>query len=236
MDTNRFGHLTKTLSAGSRRGLFHVLPLLLTGALGALSLPDAAAKKRKAKKKCKKPCGPCATCKKGKCKPKADGTGCGPDQICSGGVCLVPACGAGGPCRVFLSSIRYDGNLGGLNGADAKCQDLANAAGLPGSYKAWLSDSTSSPSSRFVPSTGPYQLVTGTTIAANFTDLTDGPLLAPITVTETGGGFGSSERVWTHSLSNGNAGADPGAHCANWSTNGPGAEGNDGSATNIDLG
>jgi len=84
-----------------------------------------------------------------------------------------------------------------------------------------------------VPSTGPYRLVNGTTIAANFTDLTDGPLLAPITVTETGGGFGSSERVWTHSLSNGNAGADPGAHCANWSTNGPGVEGNDGSATKI---
>src|SRR5215211_4295256 len=255
MIADRFDTLAQSLShTPSRRTALRLLGGAALGGLFTLGTGRTEAKRgghgkgkgtnKKGKKgKCTKklPDGTaCAggTCQRGSCVAAVPDpcARCSGDEVCSGGACLVPACGAGGPCRVFLSSIRYDGNLGGLNGADAKCQDLANAAGLPGSYKAWLSDSTSSPSSRFVPSTGPYRLVTGTTIAANWTDLTDGPLLAPITVTETGGGFGSSERVWTHSLSNGNAGADPGAHCANWSTNGPGAEGKDGSATNIDLG
>jgi hypothetical protein len=133
----------------------------------------------------------------------------------------VPACGAGGPCRVFLSSILHDGNLGGLSGADAKCQELAAAAGLPGTYKAWLSDSTGSPSTRFVRSTGPYRLVTGTTVAANFSDLTDGTLLAAIDVTEKGGGFGADAGAWTHTKIDGTPGGGgvSNLHCKSWSTN-----------------
>lgn len=42
---------------------------------------------------------------------------------------------------VFATSSRYTANLGGLAGADAKCQQHASAAGLPGSYVAYLSDS-----------------------------------------------------------------------------------------------
>jgi hypothetical protein len=143
---------------------------------------------------------------------------CTGDEVCSGGACVVPACGAGGPCRVFLSSILYDGNLGGLSGADAKCQALADAAGVSGIYKAWLSDSTGAPISRFTPSSGPYRLVNGTTIAGNWADLTDGNLAAPITVTETGGSVGPIPLVWTYTLSNGTAGGAFG-HCENWSTN-----------------
>jgi len=133
---------------------------------------------------CKKKCGPCKRCKKGKCKPKPAGTACA-GGTCQGGSCVtaaanVPpspplACGSGGPCRVFLSSTTHGGNLkgrsvSGLAGADAICQRLASDANLPGIYKAWLSDSFNSPTSRFVPSSGPYQLVNGATIAANFTE------------------------------------------------------------------
>jgi hypothetical protein len=73
-----------------------------------------------------------------------------------------------------------------LTGADAICQGLADDAELPGTYKAWLSDDTGSPSTRFVQSTGPYLLVTGGTVANNWQGLTSGTLLAPINRTETG--------------------------------------------------
>ncbi len=41
---------------------------------------------------------------------------------------------------MFVSSASYDGNLGGVTGGDSKCQGLADTAGLPGTYKAWLAD------------------------------------------------------------------------------------------------
>ena len=245
MDQTSFTATTRALGRlPSRRDVLRGLGAAGLG-LGSLRLSETEAAKHKKKKgkkgKCTKklPDGTlCAggTCQRGSCvaaatlDPCASCTG---DQVCRSGVCIEPACGAGGPCRVFLSSIRYAGNLGGLSGADAKCQGLADAAGLPGSYQAWLSDSTSSPSSRFVPSTGPYQLINGTTIAANFTDLVDGTLLAPINVTETGGGVGSSEVTWTHTLSTGNGGGDADSHCANWSSSAPVAAGDYGHATQL---
>src|SRR5262249_42934796 len=45
----------------------------------------------------------------------------------------------GVPKRVFVTSTTHDGNLGGLDGADAICASLAANAGLSGTYKAWLS-------------------------------------------------------------------------------------------------
>jgi hypothetical protein len=41
--------------------------------------------------------------------------------------------------RVFVTSTVYTGNLGGSAGADDKCQERADAAGLGGTFKAWLS-------------------------------------------------------------------------------------------------
>jgi hypothetical protein len=135
--------------------------------------------------------------------------GCNPDGSC------VAACGAGGPCLVFLSSTRHTGNLGGLAGADAICQQLASAVPLPGTYKAWLSDSVASPSTRFMQSSGPYRLVDGTTIANNWADLTDGNLAAQISTSETG--VVESSAVWTHTLPNGTAGGSGlNVHCDNW--------------------
>jgi hypothetical protein len=42
----------------------------------------------------------------------------------------------------FVTSTRHSGDLGGLEGADRICNDLAKAAKLPGTYVAWLSDSS----------------------------------------------------------------------------------------------
>ena len=85
---------------------------------------------------------------------------------------------------VFVSSVLYTGNLGGLAGADAKCQQLANAAGLAGTFKAWLSDSQNSPSSRFLKSKVPYVLPGGAQIAKSWNDLTDGVIQHAIDQTE----------------------------------------------------
>jgi hypothetical protein len=114
----------------------------------------------------------------------------GASEVCNG---VDDDCNSSTPeptnCRklVFVTSQMYDGNLGGLAGADAKCQARAQAAGLPGTYMAWISTSQGSPSTRFTRSTTPYVLVNGTVIANNWNDLTDGTIAAMITVTETGG-------------------------------------------------
>ena len=126
-------------------------------------------------------------------------------------------CGAGGPCRVFVTENVYSGMLGGLAGADKICQDLADSASLGGTYKAWLSDSTASPSTRFVHSTGPYELVDGTRIAANWAALTDGSLRAPITLTEWGNLVSDAYYVWTDTYVDGSGGTS-GEHCENWSS------------------
>ncbi len=90
--------------------------------------------------------------------------------------------------RVFVTSTVYPGNLGGLTGADAKCQTQAMAASLPGTYKVWLSDATGSPSTRFLTKpTIPYRLVDGTLIANNYADLVDGSQVLGVIKTETGG-------------------------------------------------
>ncbi|MCX2976373.1 DUF1554 domain-containing protein [Candidatus Marimicrobium litorale] len=98
---------------------------------------------------------------------------------------------------VFVTSESYTGNLGGLAGADQKCNDLAAAASLSGEYKAWLSDGIEAPNTRFTQSPYvSYTLVDGTVIAVGYEDLiapqppyggpfTDG-LLAPINLTELG--------------------------------------------------
>jgi len=91
---------------------------------------------------------------------------------------------AGGAKKVFLTSAVYSGDLGGVQGANAKCQSLATAAGLPGTFKAWISDSVSDPSSSFTQSPAGYIDTTGRIIATSWSDLTDGQLAFPINCDE----------------------------------------------------
>jgi hypothetical protein len=51
---------------------------------------------------------------------------------------------------VFITAATYDGNLGGLDGADAKCAAEASAVGLSGAYVALLSTETVDARSRLV--------------------------------------------------------------------------------------
>jgi hypothetical protein len=89
--------------------------------------------------------------------------------------------------RAFVTSKLFEGNLGGLAGADQKCQALADAAGLGGEFRAWLSDADTPITARFPASQGRYVRVDGVVIANNSSELALGKaLMAPISVDETG--------------------------------------------------
>lgn len=146
----------------------------------------------------------------------------GSEWVCSDAVSRLELLAFGK--RVFISSVFFDGDFGGLDGADAACQDLSIRAGLPGKYRAWLSDSTGSPVSRFTHSTTPYMLVDGTIIAENWADLVDGQLNDAIYLQEDGSPSPAISsllgQVWTSTDEAGSLNTAGGGdfHCENWST------------------
>jgi hypothetical protein len=117
---------------------------------------------------------------------------------------------------VFVTSQQYAGNLGGLAGADAKCQLLASNAGLCGTFMAWLSDSRTSASTRLSHSSNPYVLVDGTTmVAPNWTGLlSSGGPVNPILKDERGMVHSSTD-VWTNTTPSGDISS---ASCGDWTS------------------
>ena len=77
----------------------------------------------------------------GRCGNGGACTTCTTSQRCVSGACTPFK-------RVFATRTQYNGGLGGLAGADAKCALAATAAGLTGTFKAWLSDGTTDALSR----------------------------------------------------------------------------------------
>jgi LruC domain-containing protein len=150
-----------------------------------------------------------------------------PDASCVPvGGCPVPSAPAH---RVFLTQATFTGNLGGVAGADSKCQAAAGAAGLSGTWRAWISDGQGrSPSSRFVKANVPYVRCDGVRIADNWADLTDGAIQNPINVTETGDApMGGGNFIWSFTRTNGTPGLfnngsfacyGTNCHCFNWTS------------------
>lgn len=132
----------------------------------------------------------------------------------------LPAFASSGS-KVFLSSIAYDGNMGGLTGADAKCQALAAAAGFTGTFKAWLSSSFVQMKDRLT-GNGPWVRLDGVKIADDRADLLDGTLAAPINVNEQGA-YAGDELAWTDTTADGST--FPNASCSDWGNNGAGVGG-----------
>jgi hypothetical protein len=142
------------------------------------------------------------------------GHACPSGMFCSGGTC-------GTGRRVFITSTIYTPDFGGLAGADAACQARATAAGLGGTFRAWISDTTGSAATRLVHGEGPYVLLDGTQIARDWADLTDGTLAHTINMTEMRGPAPApspvilmEQTVWTGTQANGMAAT--GDQCANW--------------------
>lgn len=240
MDTSAFAHLARSLR--TRR--------TFAAALGVAALTNLSADAKKRRKKpCAKKCRDgCCTGKKGKCiRPAQQSkTRCGTNgEICRttncAGVCANCGCsadtapcptgqccrgdGACGACLAFVSNTSYLGNLGGLAGADTKCQTSAAAANLPGVYLSWLSDPTGSPSTRFTRATAPYVLPDGSVIAQDWNALTDGSLDHALNVTETGLTLSTETYVWTDTRVNGSLDSST-SHCNQWSQDTNAFEGN----------
>ncbi len=87
---------------------------------------------------------------------------------------------------VFVSSKLFNGNMGGLLGADDACKAMAAAASLPGpkEFRAWLSTDVESPLTRMKYSEYPYVLVDETPVAMSWEDFMGGTLDHPIDLTE----------------------------------------------------
>jgi cysteine-rich repeat protein len=105
---------------------------------------------------------------------------------------------------VFITSEVYQGfALGGLYGADQRCQSLAAKAGLERflTYKAWLSTPTMSAADRLLHSRGRYVLVNGLVVAQNWDALTSGTLENSIMVDEKS--MTQNALVWTGTLVSG---------------------------------
>jgi hypothetical protein len=116
---------------------------------------------------------------------------------------------AGPPKRVFVTSELTNGAFGD---GDAICNRLAANAARPGTFKAWLGVGDVSALSRLA-WIGGYALVDGTLVARSRRRLLEGPLLAPIALTETGARADPKNlRVWTNTTITG-AIARPGYDC-----------------------
>jgi hypothetical protein len=138
--------------------------------------------------------------------------------------------------RVFLTSGTYQGNLGGLVGADAKCQVSAEKVSLGGIWKAWLSDDKIAVNTRLSQANVYYQRLDGIGVALGWNDLIDGSLLNPINVTENKTVVNTGW-AWTGSTAYGQIMPPTtlGTNCANWTSTTSGT-GSTGAFSRIDQG
>ena len=160
----------------------------------------------------------------GACAPIVSGTD--PDSECNGqtNVCFAGSCMTGKV--VFATSATYNGNFGGLAGADAICQTHATMACLEGTYMAWLSTSSDTPLTRFTQSTLPYRRVDGALVAQNWNDLIDGQLDVPLNQDENGAppplsmalGTCETDLIYTGTTALGEAWGTPATRCNDWTT------------------
>ena len=94
-------------------------------------------------------------------------------------VVVIPLGGEDAPTfkQIFWTDQTYDGNLGGLPGADAKCQMSAVNAGVRGDFKAWLSHGATTDAipdrPNFTYYDLPYRNVDGNPVANDFIDFLD---------------------------------------------------------------
>jgi len=121
-----------------------------------------------------------AECDFGSCTDTFHCTDCGND------ICMEPEnrcncphdCGVVAPGNIFVTNQTFTGNIGGLSGADKKCQEAAGCAGYRGTWIALLSTETIYAGER-LPKTE-FVNMDGKRVAKNHIDISDGSLINPI--------------------------------------------------------
>lgn len=132
-----------------------------------------------------------------------------------------------GAKQVFVTASTYNGDLNGRTGADSKCAARATAAGLSGTFKAWIADSnsvTNQPYVHFTQHPGEYRFPNGVKLANNFADLAATVHEIPFNIDESGNTVPDSQ-VWTNVTPAGyidNSGRD----CQEWQSSNSGTDGN----------
>ena len=130
-----------------------------------------------------------------------------------------------GPTKfVFVTSGTIDGNIGGIAGGDAQCQAEAQAASLPGTYKAWLSTSNSgeNPAASFSHANGAYVTPdqNQTVVASSWTAFASAAHSADISFHADGNSVAGSCQgicaVWTGTNVDGTPSAN---NCSGWTNN-----------------
>lgn len=123
------------------------------------------------------------------------------------------------PVGIFVTRTRYESGLGGLEGADALCAEVAGGLGFPGEWQAILSDSTRSASSRLA-IFGPVLNTKGELVAEDEGDLFDGTLSHAVRYDQTGLPVVLGD-VWTGTDNDGSRdgspdATDPNGFCNDW--------------------
>jgi len=137
---------------------------------------------------------------------------------------------------LFVTSERFTGSLDGLDGADQRCEILADAAKLsnPSKYKAWISTDDKSPSTRITPPPGAFILTTGTEVAASWAEFIGGlDLDTAIAVDENKQSVAKPHRAWSNTNPDGSSLKAP--DCNGWTSEMVGLIGSYGSTKAVDA-
>ncbi|HMV69655.1 MAG TPA: DUF4215 domain-containing protein, partial [Myxococcota bacterium] len=127
------------------------------------------------------------------------------------------ACQAQGALTVFVTSQAWTGSLGGVAGADAKCQAAAQAGGRSGTFVAFLSTSGLNAKDRVEDTE--YRRFDGTVVAPDLAGLTTNNLSAAVLTDEFGAATPSDTfDTWTGTNYQGLWFGSSNDDCSGWST------------------
>lgn len=136
------------------------------------------------------------------CPEGTEGCACASASCDAGLICADDGvCRAAGERRVFVTSQTFTGSLStaetvGVDAADRLCNAAASAAGLAGSFRAWLSSDEVDAIDR-LRDTGPWRVVGSDRVAFANRRAMEGMPEVAIDRTEGGTLIGGSNLVWT---------------------------------------
>lgn len=128
-------------------------------------------------------------------------------------VVVIPLSSSAAPAvskLVFVTNGTWNGDLGGLAGADAKCNAEAKSRNFPGTFQALLGSGEGRPEHRSIHYPLPYVTITGESIQSGYHDLFNNGPDTPILPDP-------PHRVWTGLASKGNLSGDD---CNGWTDDG----------------